>query len=144
MHHIYDFYIQLMGASKEQRAGMHADVWEPSQLVSDRENDEPGLAFLPKEIDYALMSMKAGTASGPDGWSAAMFKHFWPLLRGPIFEVCNGFMRGTVDISRLNFGVLSLIPKVAGADNICQFRPIALINILLKICFKAPPLILSR
>ena len=54
-----------------------------------------------------------------------------------MFEVCNGFMRGTVDISRLNFGILSLIPKVAGADNIRQFRPIALINVPFKICSKA-------
>ena len=46
-------------------------------------------------------------------------------------------MRGMVDISRLNFGILSLIPKVAGADNIRQFRPIALINVPFKICSEA-------
>ena len=66
-----------------------------------------------------------------------MFKRFWPTLREPIFEICNGFMRGQVDISRLNFGVLSLIPKVQGADNIRQYRPIALINVPFKICAKA-------
>ena len=69
---------------------------------------------LPKEIDDALLSMKTDTAPGPDGWPVAMFKRFWPLLRGPIYEVCNGFMRGFVDIARLNYGVLSLIPKVPG------------------------------
>ena len=46
-------------------------------------------------------------------------------------------MRGTVDISRLNFGVLSLIPKVEGADRISLFRLIALINVPFKICAKA-------
>ena len=46
-------------------------------------------------------------------------------------------MRGTVHIARVNFGVLSLIPKVAGADNIRQFRPIALINVPFKIYSKA-------
>ena len=54
-----------------------------------------------------------------------------------MFEVCNGFMRGTVDISRLNFGILSLIPKVVGVDNIRQFRPITLINVPFKICSQA-------
>ena len=45
-------------------------------------------------------------------------------------------MRGTVDISRLNFGVLSLIAKVQGADNIRQYG-LALINVPFKICAKA-------
>ena len=67
----------------------------------------------------------------------AVFKRFWQVLKGPIFDVCNGFMRGSVDISRLNFGVLSLIPKVQGADCIRLFRPIALINVPFKICSKA-------
>nr|XP_020188520.2 uncharacterized protein LOC109774221 [Aegilops tauschii subsp. strangulata] len=125
------------GAREEQRAGLRADVWLPSQRVLDSENAELGLAFLPKEIDDALNSMKADTAPGPDGWPVAMFKRFWPLLRDPIFEVCNGFMRGMVDIARLNYGVLSLIPKVSDADNIRQFRPIALINVPFKICAKA-------
>lgn len=117
--------LRLMGSSEEQRAGLRSDLWEPTQQVSDLENEGLGLSFLPKEIDVALLGMKSDTAPGPDGWPVAMFKCFWPLLKGPIFEVCNSFMRGTVDISRLNFGVLSLIPKVHGADNIRQFRPIA-------------------
>ena len=98
---------------------------------------ELGLVFLPEEIDAALMGMKSDTAPGPDGWLVAMFKRFRPILRGPIFAICNGFMRGTVDIARLNFGVLSLTLKVHGADNIRQFRPIALITVPFKRCAKA-------
>lgn len=44
---------------------------------------------------------------------------------------------GTVDISRLNYSAISLIPKVKGADNIKLFRPITLINVPFKICAKA-------
>ena len=42
-----------------------------------------------------------------------------------------------VDVSRLNFPVFSLIPKVKGADTIKQYRPITLINEPFKICSKA-------
>ena len=40
---------------------------------------------------------------------------------------------GTVDISRLNYVVLTLISKVKSADLISQFRPIALMNNFAKI-----------
>ena len=38
------------------------------------------------------------------------------------------FCLGNVDISHLSYAILSLIPKVKGAESISQFQPIALIN----------------
>jgi hypothetical protein len=40
-------------------------------------------------------------------------------------------------VARLNFGILTLIPKVPWADSIKQFRPIALINVIFKFITKA-------
>ncbi|XP_020182587.1 uncharacterized protein [Aegilops tauschii subsp. strangulata] len=122
MRHVYQFYIQLMGTCEPPLARLRTDLWGPSGRVSDAENEELRLAFTPQEIDTAVHGMKSDTAPGTDGWPVAMFKRFWPLLQGQIFGVCNGFMRGEVDISRLNFGILSLIPKVQGADNISRQR----------------------
>ncbi|XP_073365822.1 uncharacterized protein [Aegilops tauschii subsp. strangulata] len=89
-HHIYEFYINLMGSCEAQGRGLRANVWDPAQYVLERENDELGLAFLPEEIDAALMGMKSDTAPGPDGWLVAMFKRFCPILRGPIFDYSGG------------------------------------------------------
>jgi hypothetical protein len=54
-----------------------------------------------------------------------------------VLKILNDFALGRVDIARLNFGILSLIPKVPGAENIKQFRPIALINVIFKLVSKA-------
>jgi hypothetical protein len=42
-----------------------------------------------------------------------------------------------MDVSRLNFGILSLLPKVVGAESIKQYRPIALINVIFKFIVEA-------
>jgi hypothetical protein len=55
----------------------------------------------------------------------------------------NGFALGRVDIARLKFGILSLIPKVAGAEDIKEFKPIALINVIFKFIAKAYAIRLS-
>jgi hypothetical protein len=59
------------------------------------------------------------------------------MIKVPVLQILNAFALGRVDISRLNFGILSLIPEVAGATDIKQFRPIALINVIFKIVAKA-------
>jgi hypothetical protein len=53
-----------------------------------------------------------------------------------VLHIVNDFILGRIDISRLNYGVLSLIPKVPGAVQISQFRPISLINVIFKIVSK--------
>ena len=83
--HIYDFYIKLLGSREESRARLRADIWDPALLVSDEENEGLGLAFLPQEIDQAILGMKSDTAPGPDGWPVAMFKFFLASPQGPYF-----------------------------------------------------------
>jgi len=43
---------------------------------------------------------------------------------------------GHLDLRRLNYGVIILIPKVKPTINIKQFRPICLLNVIYKIITK--------
>jgi hypothetical protein len=81
--------------------------------------------------------MKTDTAPGPDGFHVLFFKKFWPQLKLGILHILNDFVLGRIDIARLNFGILSLIPKVPGAEHISQYRPITLIDVIFKIISKA-------
>ena len=38
------------------------------------------------------------------------------------------FHEGRLDVSRLNYGIITLLPKVQDAERIQQFRPIGLLN----------------
>lgn len=44
--------------------------------------------------------------------------------------------KGRLDIARLDYGVIVLLPKIKGANQIKQFRPICLLNVIYKIITK--------
>jgi hypothetical protein len=111
--HIYTFYRNLMGAEGEAHIfSLVATLWDQLGRVSEEENDELMLPFTGEELDKVLASMKVETAPGPDGWPVIFFKKFWSLTKPYILAILNSFALGRVDIARLNFGILSLIPKV--------------------------------
>jgi hypothetical protein len=99
----------------------------------------PGLAcsLYELELDSIVNEMKTDTAPGPDGFPVTFFKRFWAPLKHGILHILNDFVLGCIDIARLNFGILSLIQTVPGVDQISQYRPIALINVIFKIISRA-------
>jgi hypothetical protein len=46
-----------------------------------------------------------------------------------MLEMFRDLHRGTLNLSRLNYGMISLIPKTKEANNIRQYRPICLLNV---------------
>nr|XP_051208064.1 uncharacterized protein LOC127323999 [Lolium perenne] len=105
--------------------------------VSEEENGGLACTFSEPELEAIIKGMNTDTAPGPDGFPVMFFKRFWPQVKLGILHILNDFVLGRIDIARLNFGILSLIPKVPGAEQISQYRPIALINVVFKIISKA-------
>jgi hypothetical protein len=139
--HVYSFYRELMGTEEPQFLMLVEGFWAENQKVSSAEN--LALSFSSHELDEVLALTKTDTATGPDGFSVIFFKTCWNWLKPLLLNILNEFALGRLDISRLNFGILSLIPKVPGADSIKQFRPIALINVIFKLISKSYAIRLS-
>jgi hypothetical protein len=140
---IYSFYINLMGSEEPRVLWLQEGTWTQEQMVSAVENEILLRSFSQEELVEVLKETKVDTAPGPDGFPVMFYKRCWPWIKTQVLQILNGFALGTVDIARLNFGILSLIPKVPGADNIKQYRPIALINVIFKIVAKAYAMRLS-
>jgi hypothetical protein len=126
-----------MGAEEPKLISLAPDIWLPHNRVLEEENENLLRSFSMEELEDVLKDTKSDTAPGPDGIPVLFYKRFWPMIKVLVLQILNGFALGRVDISRLNFGILSLIPKVAKATDIKQFRPIALINVIFKIVAKA-------
>lgn len=78
--------------------------------------------------------MRENSVPGPNGYGVIFFKKFWEYLKGDVMNMFQDFFNNTLDIQRLNYGVITLVPKLKEATNIKHFRPICLLNVDFK-CF---------
>lgn len=60
----------------------------------------------------------------------------WSIIKGNILEMFTHFHSHNLDIGRLNYGIITLIPKNKEANKIQQYRPICLLNVIFKIFTK--------
>jgi hypothetical protein len=72
----------------------------------------------------------------PDGFTAGFFQRHWALVKESVISAVLGYLNGGEMSNEVNKNVLVLIPKVSNPQELTQFRPIALCNVLYKICSK--------
>lgn len=109
----------------------------------EEENHALSLSLSCEEIEAVINSANMISASVPDGFLIPFFGKFWPALRDLVCVIIQGLCLGTVDISRLNYAILYLIPKVRVADCVSQFWPIAFIHNFAKFSAKGFASLLS-
>lgn len=127
----------MLAARPSSRLLISPSLWSPEARVSMAKNGDLMIPHSSEEIGVVVSSSNSHTAPSPDGFSITFSKKFWHVLKELVYAVIQGFYLGTVDISRLNYVILSLIRKFKGADFIRQYRPIALINNFAKLPPKA-------
>jgi len=93
--------------------------------------------FLLEEVEKALFPMGPSKAPGPDGFTAGFFQRHWALVKDSVLSAVLGFLNRGEMSNEVNKTVLVLIPKVTNPQELTQFRPISLCNVLYKICSKA-------
>lgn len=121
--HIDGFYRELMGSTSGGAASLGPNMWTGPKRVSTIDNQELIRPFSFEEVTNNLKSMRGNTAPGPDGFPVAFYKKFWHLVGPQFVNLVQEFTLGRIDVKHLNYGVLALLPKVQGADNIRQFSP---------------------
>lgn len=122
--HIYSFYRELPGKAEGGGARISALAWLDDARVSMRDNICLTAPFTLEEMTHNLREMRCYTAPGPDGFPVIFYRRFWHFLGPQMLRILDDFTRGLIDIKRLNYGVLTLLSKIVGAENIRQFRPI--------------------
>jgi hypothetical protein len=88
------------------------------------------------EIKMALFQTEKNKAAGPDKIPIEFYQACWDIVKKDIIQLLADFHVGKVDISRINYGIITLLSKVVDASKIQQFRPICLLNYLYKLITK--------
>jgi hypothetical protein len=58
----------------------------------------------------AVLGCYVDGATGPDDISFLFYHKFWDVLQKEVVNMFNDFFRGELDLYRLNFDMLTLIP----------------------------------
>lgn len=143
-HHITTFYKRLFGSDPQSNFKLHPYLWKESTKVSEEDNVELIEPFTLDEPEVVVEDLRDGSAPGPDGFNAVFFKFFWHDLKGPLLEMLVDLREGCLELSRLNYGIITLIPKIKGANDFRQCRPICLLNVVYKIISKVLTLRLNK
>ena len=100
--------------------------------MSVQDNEELTKPFSEPEIKAALFQMEKNKAAGPDKIPIEFYQHCWEIIKDDVLDIFGEFHTGKLEVSRLNYGIITLLPKVQDAEKIQQFRPICLLNCLYK------------
>jgi hypothetical protein len=104
--------------------------------VTDEMNVDLCKPYTNEEIKQALFQMGPTKAPGPDGFPALFYQTHWDLVEEDICTAVRGFLAGEAIPEGFCDSVIVLIPKVTHPDNLKNFRPISLCNVLYKIASK--------
>jgi hypothetical protein len=104
--------------------------------VTDAMNESLLAPFSVEDVKKAIFSIGDFKAPGPDGLHAVFYKQFWDVCGEEITtEVLQALNTGIIP-DGWNDTTIVLIPKVNDPENITQFRPISLCNVIYKIISK--------
>jgi hypothetical protein len=104
----------------------------PKDWVSENENSELTKHFQEEKIKKALFQMERNKVACSDGFPAEFLQTCWEFIKSDICDLFSRFFQGSLNVKRMNYGIITLLPKVKDANMIQYFRPICLLNCLYK------------
>jgi hypothetical protein len=89
--------------------------------------------FSKEEVKDAVFCSYAEGAPVPDGFPFLFYQTFWNIVKDDLVNLVRLFEKGELNLERLNFAMITLIPIEPEAKNLKKFRPISLLNCSFKI-----------
>lgn len=135
--HATEYYRDLFGSAPGNICQIDATLWSQDELISLEENEDLTRPFSLEEIKHALFEMRSNRAPGPDDIPVEFYQHCWDVVAQDLFYLFEWFHADKLDVQRLNYGIITFLPKSSNASRIQQYRPICLLRCPYKLLTKA-------
>jgi len=103
---------------------MDPSCWDSLENISLEDNERLVKHFSEEEVKNTVMTMEINTAPGPDCLSIEFYQVCWEIVKNDIMKMFE------------DYGTITLLPKIKEANQIQQYRPICLLNVIYKIFTK--------
>ena len=110
--HATSYYKELFGPAAGNIFQIDPDLWEDMEKVRTDENDELTKPFTEEEVKNALFQMERNKVAGPDKIPIEFYQSCWDIVKTGILELFDDFHKCGFDMRRLNYGVITLLPKI--------------------------------
>jgi hypothetical protein len=134
--YITKYYKKLFGNPLKNDFSLMGDRIHVVPQLSSIQNRLLIANFTADEVHEAISQMEHNKVAGPDGFPAEFDQHFWEVLKDDLMALFTCFQKGDLPLFKLNFGIITLLPKKEDASQIQQYRPICLLNVSFKIFTK--------
>jgi hypothetical protein len=88
--------------------------------------------------------MDRNTAPSLDHFPIEFYQHCWGFIKNDLVALFHDLYNVKLDIGRFNYGIITLHPKTKEANNIKQYKPICLLNVIYKVFTKTLMLRLEK
>jgi hypothetical protein len=92
--------------------------------------------FSEQEIEEVIKNLPNDKSPGADGFNNEFIKCCWPIIGHDIKELIMDFYEEKISFESINSSLITPIPKCQNPTNANDFRPISLLNSVLKIITK--------
>lgn len=92
--------------------------------------------FTMEEVEEALKLTANAKAPGPDGVNAGFLKAIWPSVKSEILQFFDSFHKNSCVPSGYNSSFIALVPKSPVPKAPSDYRPISLMNSVMKLLSK--------
>ena len=116
--HATEYYAELFGPAQKYDIQMDSSVWDNLPQLTEIENDMLCRPFSENEIKNALFQMEKNKAAGPDKIPIEFYQSCWHIIKNGVIQFFEDFHKHQVDISRINYGIITLLPKIKEASKI--------------------------
>lgn len=92
------------------------------------------LPFTKAEVEKVVKSLPSDKAPGPDGFTNRFYASCWNIIKLDLVRALDAFYRGdTRGMPAINKALVSLLPKVDGAEELRDYRPVSMVHGAIKI-----------